>query len=117
MSTYVVSDIHGAYKPYMALKAAVSYDSKKDKLYIIGDIFDGNTAHPEECLKILDDVIADDSITLLLGNHELAHIEYYNACKNNNKKAKETWWNYLADPYCGGSPLLNYFYQNPEKHQ
>ena len=40
MSTYVVSDIHGAYKPYMALKAAVSYDSKKDKLYIIGDIFD-----------------------------------------------------------------------------
>lgn len=48
MSTYVVSDIHGAYKPYMALKAAVSYDSKKDKLYIIGDIFDGNTAHPEE---------------------------------------------------------------------
>ena len=117
MSTYVISDIHGAYKPYMALKAAVGYDSKKDKLYIIGDIFDGNTAHPEDCLKILDDVIADDNITVLLGNHELAHIAYYNACKNNNKKAKETWWNYLADPYCGGSPLLNYFYRNPDKHK
>lgn len=37
MSTYVISDIHGAYEPYMALKAAVNYDSKKDKLFIIGD--------------------------------------------------------------------------------
>ena len=115
MSTYVISDIHGAYKPYQALKAAVGYDSTKDELYIIGDIFDGNTAHPEDCLNILDDIIADDSITLLLGNHELAHIEYYNACKNGKKKAKEAWRNYLADPLCGGSALLHYFEEHKEK--
>lgn len=115
MSTYAISDIHGAYKPYQALKAAVGYDSTKDELYILGDIFDGNTAHPEDCLKILDDVMKDDSITLLLGNHEMAHIEYYNACMKHNMKAKATWWNYLTDPYCGGKPLLDYFFRNPDK--
>lgn len=115
MSTYVISDIHGAYEPYMALKVAVNYHSKDDRLFIIGDIFDGNTVHPEDCLKILDDVMKDDSITLLLGNHEMAHIEYYNACMKHNMKAKATWWNYLADQFCGGKPLLDYFFRNPDK--
>lgn len=115
MSTYVISDIHGAYDAYMTLKAAVNYDSKKDRLYIIGDIFDGNTRYPEDCLKILDDVIRDNSITLLWGNHELAHFEYYNACKHGRTDAIKVWNEYLSDPICGGSPLLEYFSRHKDK--
>ena len=51
---YFMSDIHGNARAYFALKAKIDFNSN-DKLYILGNIFDGNSEHPEHCLAILDD--------------------------------------------------------------
>ena len=113
MANYVVSDIHGAYDAFIKLKEKAGYDKEKDYLYIIGDVLDGNNHHPEDALRILDDVMADDHCTLLLGNHEMAHLEYYFCMREGNGQGAKIWKGYLDDPACGGMPLRTYFMKHP----
>lgn len=109
MAKYVVSDIHGAYSAYQKLKEKAGYDSETDRLYILGDVLDGNNRHPEDALRILDDVMADDHIQMILGNHEVAHLQYCDAFLQENRQVMRAWENYLCDPLCGGLSLLEYF--------
>lgn len=115
MATYVISDIHGAYDAYQKLKEKAGYDKAHDQLYIIGDVLDGNNRHPEDALRILDEVMTDDSITLLLGNHELVHLEYYKNLCTGRRKAADMWRDYLCDPLCGGQSLLEYLSGHPKE--
>lgn len=62
---YVMSDIHGHYEAYERMKEKINF-SPDDKLYIIGDIIDRG---PDSALMLLD-VMTDNRITLLIGNHE-----------------------------------------------
>ena len=104
---YFMSDVHGAVDAYFSLKERVKF-SKDDTMYIVGDILDGDNKKPENCLRILDDVMNNKNIHLLLGNHEFAHIQFYLSYKDNDKEGMNMWREYLVNPVCGGGPLLNY---------
>lgn len=117
--TYVISDIHGAYEQYMQMKKKIKL-SKSDKLYIIGDIFDRGPG----TYKILKDVMDNDNIILLLGNHEYAYLQIY---KNNEsyeetkneqyKNAAQVWINYISDPVAGGTGTIDFLFHKIKKEQ
>lgn len=61
--TYLCSDVHGNGDAYYDLKAILNND---DKLYIIGDVLDRG----DDGIEILLDIMGDERITLIMGNHE-----------------------------------------------
>ena len=108
---FVVSDLHGSLKAYEYAKGI----AKNSPLYILGDIFDGNNSRPEECLEILEKIKNDNNVFLLLGNHEYAHIAYWNNVFNGDEEAANAWEGYLCDPICQGGPLLSLLKKKSEE--
>ena len=83
-STYVCSDLHGAYPVYQAI---ISQLKEKDKLYILGDVIDRGT----DGIKILQDVMKrkeKGQVEFLIGNHELMMIQSLFLA---NEKVKQDW--------------------------
>lgn len=74
---YFTAGIYGDYKAYQNIKGLLR--KPEDKLWILGDCLDGNSEHPEDCLKILEDIRESMSnssrpnISLILGDHEYFH--------------------------------------------
>lgn len=66
---YIMGSVHGNAKTYFSMKAKINLQ-KEDHLYVLGNIFDGNDEHPEQCLIILEDIMKNDNITLIVGEHE-----------------------------------------------
>ena len=62
---YVISDIHGCYREYMALLHQLCL-SENDHLYILGDAVDKGPAP----IKVMQDLIHRKNMTYLLGNHD-----------------------------------------------
>lgn len=104
---YFMSDLHGADEAYEKMKQKIALKAN-DELYILGDIFDGNNKNPKACLNILDDIIKNDNIHLILGNHEYVHIMYYLLA--GDKEQQFFWEQYLYNSIFQGQPLLDYFY-------
>lgn len=69
MATYVCSDIHGLKEKYDALLK--SLDLEQDILFILGDVIDRGPAG----FEILMDVLRQDHVHLLMGNHEYMMLE------------------------------------------
>lgn len=66
MATYVISDLHGHYDPFLDLLDQVSF-SAADELYILGDIVDRGP----KSIEMIDWVMnAADNVHMLRGNHE-----------------------------------------------
>jgi len=68
--TYLISDIHGNYEMFLQLLEKISFNSKRDKLIIIGDVLDWGK-HGIEILEYLSPMIKTGEVILLKGNHEL----------------------------------------------
>ncbi len=62
---YVISDIHGCYREYLALLEKLRL-SEYDHLYILGDAVDKGPAP----IKVMQDLIHRKNVTYLLGNHD-----------------------------------------------
>jgi bis(5'-nucleosyl)-tetraphosphatase (symmetrical) len=77
MSTYVVGDLQGCYKPLKKLLKKVKFSESGDKLWCVGDLVNRG---PDslETLRFLHDMA--DSIELVLGNHDLHLIAIYEGC-------------------------------------
>ena len=60
---YVISDIHGCYREYLALLEKLRL-SEYDHLYILGDAVDKGPAP----IKVMQDLIHRKNVTYLLGN-------------------------------------------------
>ena len=58
---YFVSCIYGDYDKYFQIKKKINLKSK-DKLWILGDVLDGNDEDPESCIEILNDIIENENI-------------------------------------------------------
>lgn len=68
--TYVMSDIHGMYKKFMAMLEKIGF-RPEDELFILGDIVDRG----EEPVEILEYIIDKPNIIPLLGNHEVMALD------------------------------------------
>lgn len=107
MNTYVMSDIHGQYEAYQDVLAQISFEtfSKRDKLYILGDVIDRGG----DSMKILHHIMANpDKITLLMGNHELMMVESLPTAKINNlfHETAQLWLNNGGGTTCAKFTLL-----------
>ena len=67
-----MGSVFGNAKAYFSMKAKINLQ-ENDQLYVLGNIFDGNDEHPEQCLIILEDIMKNNNITLIVGDHEFWH--------------------------------------------
>jgi len=73
MALYVMSDIHGEYDLFLEMLEKIKFDSEKDLLYILGDIFDRGP----KPLEVLEYIVTHKNIELILGNHEQMFMNAY----------------------------------------
>lgn len=82
MSTYVISDIHGAIEPFMILLSTIGFDphSGEDELYLLGDYADWGERSIETIGYVMD---LDESphVHCLIGNHDLMFLQAIEADK------------------------------------
>jgi serine/threonine protein phosphatase 1 len=78
---YAISDIHGCYDEFIKMLQKIDF-SKKDELYIIGDVIDrGN--HP---IKLLNYIRNQDNMTMIMGNHEKMMLDAISGPERNGIK-------------------------------
>lgn len=106
---YFLTDIHGASKAYFDIKERMPIKNN-DELYILGDIFDGNTDNPKACIDILGDVMAHNNYHLILGDHEYIHIMY--EISKEKEEINKVWNSIIKDPDFHGMSLHKYIYNN-----
>lgn len=74
---YLISDIHGELDNFKQLLKKIKFDKAQDNMIIMGDILDRGS-DGVALLEYIKPYILDNSMELLLGNHELFAIMYLN---------------------------------------
>lgn len=77
MSTYVVGDIQGCYKPLRKLLKRVGFSPSKDELWCVGDLVNRGP-RSLDTLRFLADL--GDACKIVLGNHDLHFIANQERC-------------------------------------
>lgn len=67
---YVIGDIHGCYEAYAALMDKLAL-TEEDEVYVLGDAVDRGP----EPIRVLQDLMARESVTYLLGNHDVMMLQ------------------------------------------
>ncbi len=67
MKTFVIGDIHGAYKLLMQCFERSGFDYGKDRLIVLGDVCDG---YPE-VKQCIDELLKINKCEYIIGNHDL----------------------------------------------
>ena len=70
MRTFVLSDIHGYYEPFLRMLKLINF-SDEDQMYVIGDVIDRG----DEGVRLIQDIMKRDNVELFLGNHELMMLQ------------------------------------------
>lgn len=95
MSTYVIGDIQGCYKPLRKLLATVDFNPLRDRLWCVGDLINRGPKSLDT-LRYLRDL--DKAVTVVLGNHDLHFLAiYHGACPN---RGRDTLQELLDAPDC-----------------
>ena len=85
MAVYVVGDIQGCFYSFQNLLEKISFDSKKDELWLVGDLVNRGKGS----FKVMDWCLKNQSaINAVLGNHELHFLAV--ALKQSNLKSSDT---------------------------
>lgn len=101
---YFTSGIHGNLNVYNRIKKLLKNDD--DHLWILGDILDGNSTSPEDCIKILKDIDKNCNIHLILGEHEYFHVLRLLSVDEPENFA--AWEDSLIDFEVSGRKLVDY---------
>ncbi len=72
MKTFVIGDIHGAYKAMMQCFERADFNSQNDRLICLGDVCDRGT----EISKVFDELCTIPNLEYILGNHDLWTLEW-----------------------------------------
>ncbi|NCC55102.1 MAG: fructose-bisphosphatase class III [Erysipelotrichia bacterium] len=72
MSIYVMSDLHGLSNRFFTMLKLIDFQ-QSDHLYILGDVIDRG----DDGIMLLQYIMQQENMTLLMGNHELMMLEYY----------------------------------------
>lgn len=83
MRTYVLGDLHSNYRGLIQLFEKVNFNYNEDKLYFIGDIFDGGADQANECLN---ELLKIKHFYPCMGNHDLWVKNWIHT-----HKANKTW--------------------------
>ncbi|MDX1492365.1 MAG: symmetrical bis(5'-nucleosyl)-tetraphosphatase [Pseudohongiellaceae bacterium] len=83
MSTYVVGDIQGCYKPLRRLLKKIEFNADKDELWCVGDLINRGPKSLDT-LRYLKDL--GPSATVVLGNHDLHFLAIYYGCAPHRSK-------------------------------
>lgn len=70
--TFVIGDIHGAYKAMMQCFKRSRFDYNKDRLIIIGDVCDG---YPD-VRQCIDELLKIKQCDLVIGNHDMWALDW-----------------------------------------
>ena len=89
MAIYVMGDIHGNGNKFFRMLKEINF-SKKDILYILGDVLDRG----EDSFKIYDYIMENKNIILLLGNHEVALLNVNRCFEKGKWDELEMWKRY-----------------------
>lgn len=89
MATYICSDIHGMYDKFLNMLKIIKF-SKHDKLYILGDAIDRGP----ESIKTILHIMEAENIYLIIGNHELAMLDYYRGNWIHESWADHEWFTF-----------------------
>ncbi|MBM88537.1 MAG: diadenosine tetraphosphatase [Gammaproteobacteria bacterium] len=106
MSTYVVGDIQGCYRPLQNLLKKVKFVPSRDKLWCVGDLVNRGP-RSLETLRFLREI--DESVKIVLGNHDLHFIAIHEGCAPD--KTKDTLAKTLDAPDC--DELSNWLRNKP----
>ena len=72
MRTFVIGDIHGAYKALLQCFERSGFDYEEDRLIVLGDVCDG---YPEVRLCI-DELLKIKHCDLVIGNHDIWSLDW-----------------------------------------
>lgn len=109
MSTYVVGDLQGCYKPLKKLLKKVNFSDNTDMLWCVGDLINRG---PDslDTLRFLQD--RGSSTKLVLGNHDLHFIAIHEGCAPAH--SKDTLDKLLKAPDC--QQFSDWLRQQPLAH-
>lgn len=74
MRTFVIGDIHGAYRALKQVLEHCGIDRKKDRLIVLGDVCDGWT----ETYECVEELLTIENRIDLLGNHDEWFVRWLN---------------------------------------
>ena len=66
MRTFIIGDIHGAYKALIDVLKRVKFNNKKDKLICLGDVADGWS----EVVECFNRLMKIEQLVYIMGNHD-----------------------------------------------
>ncbi len=94
---YVISDIHGCYREYIALLKKINFSSR-DYLYVLGDAVDRGP-NPMDVLK---DIMRRNNVTFIIGNHDFLLFHFmkksgFTLCDFTDKADLQDFAMYLQD--------------------
>ena len=70
MATWVIGDLHGCHRSFVALLSAIDFDARRDRLWLVGDLVNRGP----DSLSVLRWCVANDHVvTAVLGNHDWWH--------------------------------------------
>ena len=103
MKTFVIGDIHGAYKALIQCFERSGFDLKRDRLISLGDVCDRG---PEVSL-VFDALLDLEHLVYILGNHDMWAKEWFTT-----GHIPDMWY------YQGGRHTVNSYTQGiPESHK
>lgn len=83
MSTYAIGDIQGCYKPLKKLLRKIGFTPGKDRLWCVGDLVNRGPKSLDS-LRLLREI--DDSLVVVLGNHDLHFLAVHEGCTPMRRK-------------------------------
>ena len=110
MATYVIGDIQGCFRSFIALLARVGFDRSLDRSWLAGDLVNRGP----RALEVLRWVYRyRDAITMVLGNHDLHLLACHFGVQRN--KRRDTLDEVLAAPE--RDPLIEWLLGRPLLHR
>jgi bis(5'-nucleosyl)-tetraphosphatase (symmetrical) len=81
MAIWAIGDIQGCYDSFRKLLDLIEFEPQRDKLWLVGDLVNRG----DKSLEVLEYLYSiQDSITVVLGNHDLSLIGAYYGIKKSN---------------------------------
>lgn len=105
---YFTSCLYGDFDKYSRIKESLHLKDT-DRLWILGDILDGNDEDPEAAMEIMGDIMDSANVSLILGDHEYARCMEYSLSQNTEYAQS---WREFSETFEVSGTVFNEFIRN-----